>query len=158
MLPHPTGTGTLMTFNQDKTTKILVVDDDPNMINLIKFYLVKDNVEITPSNDGFRAIEILQTQTFDLILIDMLMPKMDGRTLLHKISQELNLKIPVIVVTAHGPTDNLMELIDEGAYDILQKPFTTNRLKLTLHNALRHKNLSEAFDKLSLSKPEDNRP
>ena len=131
-------------FDQENITKILVVDDDPNMINLIKFYLLKENVEIVPSNDGFDALLILENQDFDLILIDMLMPKMDGGTLLKIMIEELNIKIPVIVVTAHGPTDNLMQLIEEGAYDILQKPFTTNRLKLTLHNALKHKMLSEA--------------
>jgi DNA-binding NtrC family response regulator len=143
-------------FNQDITTKILVVDDDPNMINLIKFYLVKDNVEITPSNDGIDALTILANQSFDLILIDMLMPKMDGRTLLKKIIHEYNIKVPVIVVTAHGPTDNLMELIEEGAYDILQKPFTTNRLKLTLHNALKHKALSEAYEESSVANTKGN--
>jgi len=144
-----------MMFNQDKTTKILVVDDDPNMINLIRFYLVKDNVEIIASHDGIKALNILENQSFDLILIDMLMPRMDGRTLLNKIVNEMNIKIPVIVVTAHGPTDVLMELIGEGAYDILQKPFTTNRLKLTLHNALKYKILSEACPDLPISNTKD---
>ena len=138
-------------FDQKKTTKILVVDDDHNMINLIKFYLIKENVEIVPCNSGIEALGILENQTFDLILIDMLMPKMDGRTLLKRMLEEFKIKIPVIVVTAHGPTDNLMQLIENGAYDILQKPFTTNRLKLTLHNALKHKILSEAFDDLHIS-------
>jgi DNA-binding NtrC family response regulator len=143
-------------FNQEKITQILVVDDDPNMINLIKFYLIKDNVEIVASTDGINALNILENRSFDLILIDMLMPKMDGRTLLRNIVNEMKIKIPIIVVTAHGPTDNLMELIKEGAYDILQKPFTTNRLKLTLHNALKHKHLSDAYDKLRISKTKDN--
>ncbi len=138
-------------FDQKKTTKILVVDDDHNMINLIKFYLIKENVEIVPCNSGIEALGILENQTFDLILIDMLMPKMDGRTLLKRMLEEFKIKIPVIVVTAHGPTDNLMQLIENGAYDILQKPFTTNRLKLTLQNALKHKILSEAFEDLHIS-------
>ena len=145
-----------MMFDQKKITKILVVDDDPNMIKLIKFYLLKENVEIESSNDGFDALLILENQTFDLILIDMLMPKMDGRTLLKIMIEELNIKVPVIVVTAHGPTDNLMQLIEEGAYDILQKPFTTNRLILTLRNALRHKMLSETCEGLhSISNKEN---
>ena len=73
---------------------------------------------------------------------------MDGFTLLRKIVKEMKISIPVIVVTAHGPTDNLMELISDGAHDILQKPFTLNRLKLTLFNALRHKRLKDRYDAL----------
>jgi two-component system response regulator VanR len=143
-------------FDPEVTTKILVVDDDPNMINLIKFYLVNDNISIMPCSNGIDAVRILENQSFDLILIDMLMPKMDGRTLLNKIILELKLKIPVIVATAHGPTDNLMQLIDVGAYDILQKPFTKNRLKLTLHNALRHKMLTEAYNHLNIKNKKEN--
>jgi len=127
------------------------VDDDPNMINLIKFYLINEKVEIVPCNNGIEALGALENQTFDLILIDMLMPKMDGRTLLKKMIEQFKIKIPVIVVTAHGPTDNLMILIEEGAYDILQKPFTANRLKLTLHNALKHKKLTETCEEFQTS-------
>ena len=55
--------------------------------------------------------------------------------------EELNIEIPIVAVTAHGASDDLMKMIDDGAYDILRKPFTTNRLKLTLKNALLHKTL-----------------
>jgi DNA-binding NtrC family response regulator len=63
--------------------------------------------------------------------------------LLKKIIEDLKIIAPVVVVTAHGASDNLMEMIDDGAYDILQKPFTTNRLKLTLRNALNYNKLVE---------------
>ena len=62
---------------------------------------------------------------------------------LENIIEDLKIITPVVVVTAHGASDNLMEMIDDGAYDILQKPFTTNRLKLTLRNALNYNNLEE---------------
>ena len=140
-----------MKIGQDKPVRILVVDDDPNMLNLTKFYLIKEKVEIHPCNSGQEALKILGDHSFDLILIDILMPQMDGHTLLKKMITEQNIKIPIIVVTAHGPTDNLMSLIDDGAYDILQKPFTSNRLKLTLFNALRYKCLSK---QMSESSPE----
>ena len=54
------------------------------------------------------------------------------------------------MVTAHGASDNLMKMIDDGAYDILQKPFTTNRLKLTLKNALLHKSLLDKCKELEI--------
>ena len=138
----------MIRIGENKIIKILVVDDDQNMINLIKFYLIKENVEIVPCTDGHVALSILEKSRFDLILIDILMPRMDGHTLLKKIVNEMKIDIPVIVVTAHGPTDNLMELISDGAYDILQKPFTINRLKLTLFNTLQHKNLKDRFIQL----------
>lgn len=125
--------------NQKK--RILVVDDDPNMIKLIQFYLLKDDYEITPCTKGQEALTILKNQNFEAILIDVLMPEMDGRTLLKKMKTELAIDTPILVVTAHGPSDDLMNMIDDGAYDILQKPFTTNRLKLTLRNAMIHKSL-----------------
>jgi len=138
----------MLRIGENKIIKILVVDDDPNMINLIKFYLIKENVEIVPCTDGHEALSILDKTRFDLILIDVQMPRMDGHTLLKKIIKEMKIDIPVIVITAHGPTDNLMELISDGAYDILQKPFTINRLKLTLFNTLRHKNLKDRYTEL----------
>jgi len=129
----------------DKSHKnrILVVDDDPNMIKLIQFYLLKDDFEITPSTKGQDALNILKTEQFEVILIDFLMPEMDGHTLLKKMREELKIETPIVAVTAHGASDNLMKMIDDGAYDILQKPFTTNRLKLTLKNALLHKALMD---------------
>ena len=123
--------------------RILVVDDDPNMIKLIQFYLLKDDFEITPCTRGKDALEILKKDSFEVILIDVLMPEMDGHTLLKKMKDNLKIDTPIVVVTAHGASDNLMSMIDDGAYDILQKPFTTNRLKLTLRNALIHKELLE---------------
>ncbi|MCK4559856.1 MAG: response regulator [Calditrichia bacterium] len=121
--------------------RILVVDDDPTMIKLIQFYLLKDDFDITPCTKGKEALSILKTNHFEVILIDILMPEMDGYTLLQKMKKELKIDAPILVVTAHGSSDNLMKMIDDGAYDILQKPFTTNRLKLTLRNALIHKDL-----------------
>lgn len=131
-----------------KNFRLLVVDDDPNMIKLIQFYLIKDPYEIIPCTSGQKALKILEEDTFDAILIDILMPQMDGITLLKKMKEELYIDSPIIVVTAHGATDKLMQLIDKGAHDILQKPFTTNRLKLTLKNALSYKDLHEKCKRL----------
>jgi DNA-binding response OmpR family regulator len=129
-------------MNEDnQKRRILVVDDDPNMIKLIQFYLLHENFDITHCSKGQNALEILKKSSFELILMDILMPEMDGHTLLRKMKKELNIDTPIVILTAHGPHDNLMTVIDEGAYDILQKPFTTNRLKLTIKNTLLHKAL-----------------
>jgi DNA-binding NtrC family response regulator len=143
----------MITKNQKK--RILVVDDDPNMIKLIQFYLLKDDYEITTCNKGQDALSILKSNEFEVILIDILMPEMDGHTLFKKMKEELNIETPIVVVTAHGASDNLMEMINDGAYDILQKPFTTNRLKLTLRNALIHKLLLDKCRVLEAQLPKE---
>jgi two-component system repressor protein LuxO len=78
----------------------------------------------------------------------MLMPEMDGYTLLEKINADSKINTLVIVITAHNLVDDLMRAVELGAYDILQKPFTANRLKLTIKNALSYKNLFEKYSKL----------
>lgn len=140
---------------KDQKYRILVVDDDSNMIKLIQFYLLKDEYEITPCTKGKDALSTLKKNQFDVILIDVLMPEMDGYTLLKKMKDELKIDVPILVVTAHGASDNLMNMIDDGAYDILQKPFTTNRLKLTLRNALLHKTLLDKCRELEARLSQD---
>lgn len=125
--------------------RLLVVDDDPNMTKLVSFNLLNDNFEITESNHAKKALIILESTSFDVIIIDVMMPEMDGQTLLKKIKNELKIEVPVIVLTAHGISDDLMSMIDDGAYDILQKPFTSNRLKLTLRNALNYKSVIDKY-------------
>ena len=133
----------------------MIVDDDPNMLKLMQFYLLEDDYNIISFTKGLDALAILKKEQFDIVLIDILMPEMDGHTLLKKIREELKLEIPVVIVTAHGPNDNLMNMIDAGAYDILQKPFTKNRLKLTLRNALRHKTLTDKCNELAAKLSQD---
>jgi two-component system NtrC family response regulator len=128
---------------KNQKNRIMVVDDDPNMIKLIQFYLLQDDYEIISCTKGQDALVFLKKEPFNIVLMDILMPEMDGHTLLKKIREDLRLEIPIVVVTAHGPSDNLMNMIEDGAYDILQKPFTKNRLKLTLRNALLHKSLTD---------------
>jgi DNA-binding NtrC family response regulator len=142
-------------YGENQIKRVLVVDDDPNMIKLIKFYLLKDDFEITSCSKGQDALDMLKKNNFEVILIDILMPEMDGYTLLKKMREELNIDTPVIVVTAHGPNDDLMNMIEDGAYDILQKPFTTNRLKLTLKNALIYKSLLDKCRDLEAKASED---
>jgi two-component system NtrC family response regulator len=134
---------------KSQNNRIMIVDDDPNMIKLIQFYFLEDDYDIISCTKGQDALAILKKEQFDIVLIDILMPEMDGHTLLKKIREDLRLEIPIVVVTAHGVSDNLMNMIDDGAYDILQKPFTKNRLKLTLKNALLHKTLTDKCKELA---------
>jgi two-component system NtrC family response regulator len=131
-----------------KNIKILVIDDDPNMFNLIKFYLSSENYNLYAANNGQTALHLLENDNYDIILLDVLMPEMDGLTFLKQLKSKFISDSLVIMVTAHGPEDHLMESLKEGVYDILQKPFTANRLKLTISNALKFKLLHEAYNRL----------
>jgi len=132
----------------DNKPNILIIDDDPNILNLVKFYLEKDKYTIIGAHNGKLAISLLTKQQFDLILVDMLMPQMDGLTFIKEIREELHLECPVIMVTAQEPTEKMMRIIYEYAYDIIQKPFSSIRLRLTVHNALKFKDLMDKYTRL----------
>jgi two-component system CitB family response regulator/two-component system response regulator DctR len=124
----------------DKKLKILVIDDDPNIVRLIKFYLGK-KYQIEAAKNGKLAIDILREKKFDLILVDMFMPQMDGISFLKELRKKLKLDALVIMVTAQEPTDQTMKIIIQYAYDIIQKPFTAKRLQLTILNAFKYKSI-----------------
>jgi two-component system CitB family response regulator/two-component system response regulator DctR len=126
----------------DEKQKILVIDDDPNIVRLIKFYVGK-KYQIESAHNGKQAIDILREKKFDLILVDMFMPQMDGMSFLKELRKKLKLDVLVIMVTAQEPTDQTMKMIVQYAYDIIQKPFTAKRLQLTILNAFKYKLLSD---------------
>jgi len=126
----------------DEKQNILVIDDDPNIVRLIKFYVGK-KYQIEYAYNGMQAIDILREKKFDLILVDMFMPQMDGMSFLKELRKKLKLDTMVIMVTAQEPTDQTMKMIVQHAYDIIQKPFTAKRLQLTILNAFKYKLLSD---------------
>lgn len=131
--------------------KILVIDDDPNMFNLIKIYLSSENYRIESAKNGRQALRLLETDTFDLILSDILMPEMNGITFVKELKKNKKSDAIIIIVTAHGLEEHFMKAITVGVYDILQKPFTANRLKLTIRNALDFKFLRDEYYQLKQS-------
>lgn len=109
-----------------KYNTVLIVDDDPNQINLIKIYLKKANVEITTAKNGRHAISILKNNKFDIILTDYQMPEMDGETLISKIRNDLKLSIPVVMISAN---DTQKDLSIYKNVKLLKKPFTPDQIK-----------------------------
>ena len=127
---------------------ILVVDDDPNMFNLIKIYLSSENYQLQSARTGRQAIHLLETNEFDVILSDVLMPEMNGITFIKEARTMTKSNALFIMVTAHGLENHFMKVLDEGVFDIIQKPFTSGRLKLTLRNALNYKFLRDEYNLL----------
>ena len=108
--------------------KVLIVDDEPNVRRLSRAILSK-NFDVVEAEDGKQAIEIANTQQPDVILMDMMMPKMDGLTACHAIKKDPATKsIPVIMVTAIGFELNIKLSQQMGATGYVTKPFTPNDL------------------------------
>ena len=131
-----------------KGKKILLVDDDPNMLRLMELYLQPDSFQINTANNGRKALSLLKKEKFDLVLADMQMPEMDGITLLNQIEALCLNFLPVVMVTAYGQVEDAELPVNAGAYDILQKPFTSFRLRLTVKNALAYKAIFDKYMRL----------
>jgi len=106
--------------------KVLIVDDDPNQIKLIKLYLKNTELEITTAKNGRHAVHVLKNKNFDIILTDYQMPEMDGETLISAIRNELKLLIPIIMISANDQQPNLSRYKN---IKILKKPFTSEQIK-----------------------------
>jgi two-component system, NtrC family, response regulator AtoC len=104
--------------------KVLVVDDEEDFTHVLSRYLEKSGMECKTASSGIEALEILETEGFDLILSDILMPGMSGLDMLEEL-QSRNVTSPVIVMSAYGSLDTAVEAIKKGAYDYVSKPFRT---------------------------------
>jgi DNA-binding NtrC family response regulator len=126
---------------QQPICNILIVDDDINIVKLIELNLISPHYRIAHARNGQQAIASIKNKNFDLILVDLMMPDMDGLSLIKSIKPDLPTHTLVLLLTAHVLEQYLMEAVQSGVYDIIQKPFTANRLKLTIRNAWNYKKL-----------------
>jgi two-component system, NtrC family, nitrogen regulation response regulator NtrX len=120
--------------------KILIVDDEKSIRSTLREILEYEKFKIDEAKDGEEGLELLKQGSYDLVLCDIKMPKMDGLELLHKAMEE-GIDAPFIMISAHGTIDSAVEATKKGAFDFLQKPLDLNRLLVTLRNALDRKEL-----------------
>jgi len=115
--------------------KILIIDDERSIRNTLKDILEFEKHQITLAENGKQALDMVQSQVFDLIFSDIKMPEMDGIELLsHFIEREI--EAPIIMISGHGNIDTAVECIKKGAFDFIVKPIDLNRLLITIRNAL----------------------
>ena len=121
--------------------KILVVDDEELLVKGIRFNLQNDGFEVITASNGLQAVQQAQTQSPDLIVLDVMMPEMDGLTACSKIREFSN--VPIMLLTAK--TDDMDKLIgfDSGADDYLTKPFNILELKARIRALLRRAGAAE---------------
>ena len=126
---------------------ILVVDDDRPIRSTLKEILEFEKFKVDDAEDGLAAISKVEKNTYDLILCDIKMPKMDGIEVLQKI-QELKPEIPVVMISGHGDIETAVGAIKMGAFDFIAKPLDLNRLLVTVRNALDRNELVEETKQL----------
>lgn len=107
---------------------VLVLDDDPNILAVIETRLESNGYTVEAFSDPLEALERTQNKSFDLIVTDVRMPKLDGMEFLHRVRSHSCRNIPVIVLTAYGTIPNAVEAVKGGAFQYLTKPFQGKEL------------------------------
>ena len=131
---------------------ILVVEDDRNISDLIHMYLVKEGFDVRIAGDGGRAIEEFQRETPDLILLDIMLPVMDGWSVTAKVRETS--KVPIIMLTAKSEVFDRIQGLEMGADDYIVKPFEMKELIARINAVLRRTEIPNdtskrlTFDKL----------
>ena len=117
-------------------THILVVDDDPAILRLLSTNLKARDYRVTTAMDGEEALEAVERDFVDLIILDIMMPKLDGVEVCRRLREWSN--IPVIVLSANGGEKDKVRCLELGADDYLTKPFGIAELMARIKTALRH--------------------
>lgn len=116
-------------------TKILIVEDDNNIADLLRLYLEKESYEVSIASDGGKGVEQFRHFQPDLVLLDLMLPVMDGWGVCRAIRAES--KVPVIMLTAKGETEDKVSGLKQGADDYITKPFEMQELLARIEAVLR---------------------
>lgn len=122
--------------------RILVVDDERSMRDLLSIMLKRDGYEVVVADTGDIALRALRDEIFDLVITDIMMPKVSGLDIL-KFSKEVAPETLVIMITAYASAETAVEAMKVGAYDYITKPFKIDEIKLVIKNALEKKFLKD---------------
>jgi DNA-binding NtrC family response regulator len=120
--------------------KILIVDDEPRMCDSLKFLLSGQDYEVFTANSGQDALQFFSENEFDVAVLDIVMPDIDGHQLMDRI-RERNPEAIVILMSGHASLDSAARAIKSGAWDYIRKPFEYDELLKTVQNALDQKRL-----------------
>ena len=115
--------------------RILIIDDEKAIRNALRDILSYEKYEVHEASDGNEGIKMAEADSYDLVLCDVKMPKVDGIEVLSRL-QEVHPDLPVVMISGHGTIETAVEAIKKGAYDYISKPPDLNRLLVTVRNAL----------------------
>jgi len=125
--------------------KILVVEDDRNISDLIRMYLEKEGFEVRAAFDGAAAVETFRTMEPDMVLLDIMLPVMDGWAVCNKIRETS--RTPIIMITAKSEVFDRIQGLEMGADDYIVKPFEMKELIARINAVLRRTEIPEDTDK-----------
>ena len=133
---------------QEKTPIVLVVDDNQQNLELLQAYLEDMDCETVPAHDGLEALDIIGKSAPDLILLDVMMPKMSGFEVCKRIKNDPKISdIPVIMVTALNEFGDIERGIDSGTDDFISKPVNKLELLTRVKTMLKLKHLSDKLER-----------
>lgn len=118
-----------------KARKVLIIDDEAELRQLVRLYFEKESFKCVEAADGQQALELLKTDTFDLIILDIMMPNIDGVTFCMKVRETSS--VPIIFLTARGDEWDRVHGLRIGADDYVVKPFSPNELVARAEAVLR---------------------
>jgi two-component system response regulator MprA len=115
---------------------VLIVDDDPKLLKMLQRTLTYENLNVLTATNGLEALPLVETHKPDLIILDWMMPKLDGLTLVQKLREAEN-QTMILMLTARDAIENRVEGLESGADDYLVKPFAPTELVARVHAMLR---------------------
>ncbi|MBL7994115.1 sigma-54-dependent Fis family transcriptional regulator [bacterium] len=131
----------------EEKKKILAVDDDKNILRLIQAYLENEDYRIYSATDGNECFDMIEKESPDVVLLDLRIPGMDGIAVMERI-RKFYPDIPIVMMSAHGTIESAVESMKVGAYDFVTKPFDSNRLKVSVRNAIVLRSMSQELNRL----------
>ncbi|HQO09787.1 MAG TPA: response regulator [Clostridiales bacterium] len=130
----------------DKADKLLIIDDSPKNIQVVANFLQNEGYDLSFATDGREAMQILSKETFDLILLDVVMPLIDGFQICREISSNSNYKdIPILFLTVKTDPESIIKGFESGGVDYITKPFNPNELLARIRTHLRLKKIQKQF-------------
>jgi two-component system response regulator GlrR len=127
--------------------KILIVDDDPNILTVIQMRLEAEGYQVFKSTGSKQALQFSENNEIDLAIIDLILKEEDGIELMEKLHR-INTDLPIIILTAHGSIDSAVQAMKKGAFNYLTKPFNYQELLLQIKNCLEKSRLSKEVKNL----------
>ncbi len=121
---------------------VLIVDDEPSILQTLSGLLSDEGFEVTTAVNGYEALKIIDVESPDLVLLDIWMPGIDGIETLKEIKKD-NPHIQVIIITGHGNIETAVRATKLGAFDLIEKPLSIDKIILAINNALNFRRLEE---------------
>jgi two-component system, NtrC family, nitrogen regulation response regulator NtrX len=121
---------------------VLIVDDEPSILHTLSGLLSDEGFEVITAANGYEALKTIEVESPDLVLLDIWMPGLDGIETLKEIKKE-NPNIQVIIITGHGTIETAVKATKLGAFDLIEKPLSIDKVILAINNALNFRRLEE---------------